>query len=119
VNQQVQLFISSISLHQLVSELNFLMKMSPNDVIIYDYPPVFDEYEDDDWYAWKTGDVNQIRNLPKNPFMFVQVCTVAEKQAVRIRSPLDRSEFWICCSRLIDARSDRWDFRFQDFWNKL
>jgi hypothetical protein len=92
---------------------------------VYDYPPVYDEYKDEDWYLWFGSHDCQydeeideegyvpIRKIPKNPFMFVQDCAVVGKQAAQIRSPLDRSDFWICYPRLIDARSDRWDFRFE------
>ncbi|GJY62429.1 hypothetical protein Tco_0463086 [Tanacetum coccineum] len=27
----------------------------PNGDIIYDYPPAYDEYEDEEWYSWMTG----------------------------------------------------------------
>ena len=95
--------------------------MSHSDDIIYDYPPMYDEYKDKDWYLWfgsgrydeeiDQEDLVPIRKIPKNPFVFVHPCAAAGKQAPQVRSPLDRSEFWICCSRLIDARSNRWDFR--------
>ncbi|GKC86237.1 hypothetical protein Tco_1141954 [Tanacetum coccineum] len=37
------------------SELTGNEEHPPNGDIIYDYPPAYDEYEDEEWYSWMTG----------------------------------------------------------------